>query len=71
MGAAAPELPRALVDQLAPGGRLVVPVGRESQGLYVIDKDEAGHVTQRNAMGVMYVPLTSKEQQLGQGGAAR
>lgn len=35
------------------------------QDMVQVDKDAAGHVTQRNVMGVMYVPLTDKEAQVG------
>ncbi|GIL45443.1 hypothetical protein Vafri_2686 [Volvox africanus] len=67
VGAAAPAVPPALVDQLAPGGRLVVPVGPEGgpQQLVVLDKDMAGRVSTWNEMGVMYVPLTTEEAQRG------
>ncbi|CAI5965007.1 unnamed protein product [Closterium sp. NIES-64] len=65
VGAAAAELPQALVDQLKPGGRMVIPVGRLMQDLEVIDKGADGTVTRTTAMGVRYVPLTAKEKQLG------
>ena len=43
VGAAAPQLPPSLVSQLAPGGRLVVPVGsRESQHLVQARKTDEG-----------------------------
>ena len=66
VGAAASELPKALIDQLAFGGRLVIPVGHqgESQYIYVIDKDEKGNISHRKEIGVRYVPLTSVESQL-------
>jgi protein-L-isoaspartate(D-aspartate) O-methyltransferase len=59
VGAAAPQLPEALVEQLAAPGRMIVPVGPQwgAQELVVVDKDAAGNVTQRTECGVRYVPL--------------
>ena len=66
VGAAAAELPKALVDQLANGGRLVIPIGYPGEGqyIYVIDKDMNGKITQRKELCVSYVPLTSVDKQL-------
>jgi len=63
MVTAAPrEVPQPLIDQLKPGGRLVVPVGGQSgsQSLLVIEKKPDGTVTRRNVLGVRFVPLTDK-----------
>merc|ERR1739844_331706 len=39
VGAAAATMPQALIQQLRPGGRMVIPVGRESQVFMQVDKD--------------------------------
>jgi len=60
--AAAPTVPPALIEQLKPGGRLVVPVGRqhEAQTLTVIDKDHDGRISERAILPVAFVPLTGE-----------
>jgi len=62
VGAAAETLPQALVDQLAPGGRLVIPVGHQysSQKLLQVDKSMNGVVTKKNLLEVQYVPLVKR-----------
>ena len=68
VGAAATSIPSNLLEQLARGGRLVCPVGKEggSQRLVCVDRDrDSGKLSERIVMGVQYVPLCSKEHQLG------
>ncbi|XP_018814971.1 protein-L-isoaspartate O-methyltransferase 1-like isoform X1 [Juglans regia] len=64
VGAAAPEIPQALVDQLKLGGRMVIPVGTIFQELKVIDKNLDGSLSIRDEISVRYVPLTSRDVQL-------
>jgi protein-L-isoaspartate(D-aspartate) O-methyltransferase len=57
-GARAPKLPQPLLDQLAPGGRLVLPVGGESsQVLYQIVKQADGTLKKKMLESVRFVPL--------------
>ncbi len=58
--AGAREVPPPLVQQLKPGGKLVIPVGPQStaQQLLVIEKDAAGKSTTRQVLAVRFVPLT-------------
>ncbi|VVA25858.1 PREDICTED:-L-isoaspartate [Prunus dulcis] len=64
VGAAAPEIPQPLIDQLKPGGRMVIPVGNIFQDLKVVDKNLDGSISVRTETSVRYVPLTSKDAQL-------
>ena len=60
VGAAAARIPDALVEQLAPGGILVLPVGPHGgrQEMVEVTKDEAGKVTRTPlGLGVVFVPL--------------
>ena len=58
-GAAAAAVPPALVRQLKPGGRLVIPVGEQhrSQDLRVLHKNEQGVLETRSVLPVVFVPL--------------
>jgi len=56
--AAPPEIPQALVDQLAVGGVMVVPVGTAYQEIVIITKTDAG-VTEKRTIEVRFVPMVS------------
>ncbi len=57
--AAPPEIPGALLDQLAPGGRLVAPVGEDpwNQRLLVAVRNESGKIEIADHGGVAFVPM--------------
>ncbi|MEW6646583.1 MAG: protein-L-isoaspartate(D-aspartate) O-methyltransferase [Pseudomonadota bacterium] len=57
--AAAPYVPAALIAQLKPGARLVIPVGDTGgpQELLVVEKAADGAITQRAVLPVAFVPL--------------
>jgi protein-L-isoaspartate(D-aspartate) O-methyltransferase len=57
---AAPEsLPAALADQLMPGGRMAIPIGRvhETQTLHLYTKREDGRLEERRTLPVAFVPM--------------
>jgi protein-L-isoaspartate(D-aspartate) O-methyltransferase len=61
--AAAPGIPPALIEQLKPGGRLLIPVGQRYSGqdLLRVEKDRHGRVSQKSVLPVIFVPLTGAE----------
>ncbi|MDX9971419.1 MAG: protein-L-isoaspartate O-methyltransferase [FCB group bacterium] len=57
---AALHVPPALLDQLKPGGRLIIPVGppmRGKQVLYVYTKDEEGKIHSKRDLGIYFIPM--------------
>ncbi len=58
--AAAVTIPPPLIDQLKPGGRMIIPVGARfvTQQLVLVEKDAAGTVTTRQMLPVAFVPFT-------------
>ena len=60
--AAAPSIPAPLVQQLKPGGRMVIPVGPQhgAQELTLIEKTADGTVLTKVILPVRFVPLTGK-----------
>ena len=61
--AAAPEeIPQPLIDQIAPGGRLVIPVGEGHQELVVVERARDGSISRFSAGGVRFVPMTGEAQ---------
>jgi protein-L-isoaspartate(D-aspartate) O-methyltransferase len=64
--AAAPRVPPALIEQLKPGGRLVIPVGDSyGQDLRLIEKQADGSVKSRSVIPVAFVPLTGGDRERG------
>jgi protein-L-isoaspartate(D-aspartate) O-methyltransferase len=57
--AASDHVPQPLVDQLAVGGRMIIPVGTVIQQLLVIDKTPTG-IVRRTSLDVQFVPLIRK-----------
>lgn len=53
------------MDQLAPRGRMLIPVGLEhsAQRFLQVDKNENGETVKKDLLGVLYVPLTDPQRQ--------
>ncbi|NLG60929.1 MAG: protein-L-isoaspartate(D-aspartate) O-methyltransferase [Candidatus Cloacimonetes bacterium] len=61
VAAAAPSVPAALVDQLAPGGRMLIPLGdRAEQQLTLVRKREDGSIEQEEITACTFVPLLGR-----------
>ena len=61
VAAAAPDVPPALIEQLAPGGRLLIPLGdRAEQNLTLIRKREDGTIEQEEITACTFVPLLGR-----------
>ncbi len=59
--ASSPDIPRPLIDQLKPGGILVIPVGdRYMQRLYIVHKDKQGSLRIEKGVYCLFVPLIGK-----------
>jgi protein-L-isoaspartate(D-aspartate) O-methyltransferase len=58
--AAPAAIPQPLIDQLRPGGRMVIPVGGSSdvQQLLLVEKHSDGRTTTKRTLAVRFVPLT-------------
>jgi protein-L-isoaspartate(D-aspartate) O-methyltransferase len=61
VGAAAPSVPDALVEQLKPGGRLLIPVGdRHHQELTLVRREADGGTEEETVTGCVFVPLIGR-----------
>jgi protein-L-isoaspartate(D-aspartate) O-methyltransferase len=60
VAANASKLPPPLIEQLRPGGRMIIPVGSHltGQDLILVEKDNAGQISTRSILPVIFVPLT-------------
>ncbi len=62
VSAAAPSIPPALTEQLARGGRMVIPVGdSQQQVVQLVQRDQEGNVTVRTLEGCRFVPLIGQQ----------
>ncbi|MBS1258207.1 MAG: Protein-L-isoaspartate O-methyltransferase [Candidatus Scalindua arabica] len=61
--AAAEKIPDPLIEQLKPGGRMVIPVNNSSysQDLLIVEKDKAGNIDTKKTIPVRFVPLVEGE----------
>lgn len=57
VSAAAPRVPQTLMDQLAPGGRMVVPVGDAGQQVLKLVHNYGDHISETTLEGCRFVPL--------------
>lgn len=60
--AASPSIPKALIEQLATNGKLVIPIGdKYTQTMYLIEKDNENKISEKRFNYFKFVPLIGKE----------
>lgn len=64
VGAASGEIPARLVEQLKPGGLMIVPIGEFLQNIHLVRKTPEGRMESETALAVRYVPLTDRRSQV-------
>jgi protein-L-isoaspartate(D-aspartate) O-methyltransferase len=57
--AAPTHIPQPLVDQLKPGGKMIIPVGQLEQELVLVEKTDKG-ISRRSTIPVRFVPMTGR-----------
>lgn len=59
------QIPQPLLDQLKPGGRMVIPVGGQFQTQYMVEvtKNQKGKISRKEHYPVRFVPMTGKIKQ--------
>ena len=59
------QIPQPLLDQLAPGGRMVIPVGGQFQTQFMVEvsKNQKGKISKKEHYPVRFVPMTGKKKQ--------
>lgn len=60
---APPEIPKPLQNQLAVGGRIVIPVGKDTQKLKLVQKQKNGELETKNILAVRFVPMIGPQVQ--------
>lgn len=59
------QIPQPLLDQLAPGGKMVIPVGGQFQTQYMVEvtKNQRGKISSKEHYPVRFVPMTGKKKE--------
>ncbi|MCK5066444.1 MAG: protein-L-isoaspartate(D-aspartate) O-methyltransferase [Bacteroidales bacterium] len=59
------QIPQPLLDQMAPGGRMVIPVGGQFQTQYMVEvtKNQKGRISKKEHYPVRFVPMTGKKRE--------
>jgi protein-L-isoaspartate(D-aspartate) O-methyltransferase len=64
VSAAPAQIPELLVEQMKPGGRMILPLGVFEQSLLYLFKDADGAVHRQQSLSVKFVPMTGLAEQI-------